>query len=148
MTDSPQSAGGIARAAKLTPERRSEIASDAARRRWANPGPNGCVRAGSIIPETASLSRTPKRTKQGRKMADKISKTHHEAIEAMKDQLLIVLIERAGGEAAISAAEIDATGDRNLVMSLDGTCFHFAVKPKNLRTPGDIRIMRPDYDEH
>lgn len=87
-------------------------------------------------------------------MADKISKTHAQAIEAMKDQLLIVLIERAGGEAAVSVAEIDATGDRNLVMSLQGTWFHFAVRPKDVpdeTAARDINIMRvekPDYDEH
>lgn len=50
------------------------------------------------------------------------SKAHpvaRDAIEAMKGQLLIVLVERLGGEITIPVAEIDATGDRNLSMQLN-----------------------------
>lgn len=83
-------------------------------------------------------------------MAEKLSRTHAQAIEAMKDQLLIVLIERLGGEASINVEEIDATGDRNLLMSIDGTRFHFAVRKKSAPAQAvrEMIINRPDYDEH
>lgn len=83
-------------------------------------------------------------------MAEKLSRTHAEAIEAMKDQLLIVLIERLGGHANINVDEIDATGDRNLLMSIDGRSFHFAVRKKSApaEAVSQMIINRPDYDEH
>lgn len=59
-----------------------------------------------------------------------VSATHQMVIEAMKDQLLIVLIERLGGSVDIPVAEIDATGDRLLLMQLADRTFHFEVRKK------------------
>ena len=61
-----------------------------------------------------------------------LSYEHQQAIEAMKSQLLIVLIDRAGGEAFISTGEIDATGKYNLAMRVDPEAggFYFKVHEK------------------
>jgi len=47
------------------------------------------------------------------------SQLHHDLIESMKDQLLIVLFNRLGGKVSIPVSEIDETGMFNLTMSLD-----------------------------
>lgn len=61
-----------------------------------------------------------------------ISYEHQQVIEAMKSQLLIVLINRLGGAAYIPAEEVDETGQFNLAMSVDPKTrvFHFVVKRK------------------
>lgn len=62
-----------------------------------------------------------------------MSAEHRMAIDAMKDQLLIVLINRLGGDVDIPCAEIDATGDFMLAMQLDqrARIFHFEVGKKD-----------------
>lgn len=60
----------------------------------------------------------------------KLSYEHQMAIEAMKSQLIIVLVARLGGSIDIPATEIDATGDRNLAMSMNDGVFHFEVQKK------------------
>jgi uncharacterized protein YfaS (alpha-2-macroglobulin family) len=61
-----------------------------------------------------------------------LSYVHQQAIEAMKSQLLIVLINRLGGEVDLPVAEVDATGGYNLSFKLDPATktFHFVVKRK------------------
>lgn len=61
-----------------------------------------------------------------------LSYEHQQAIEAMKSQLLIVLINRLGGKVDLPAAEIDGTNKFNLAFSLDPTTrtFHFVVQDK------------------
>jgi hypothetical protein len=61
------------------------------------------------------------------------SQEHSDAIEAMKNQLLIVLIKRLGGKIKIPVAEIDGTGQDLLLMRLDQEQhrFEFVVKKKN-----------------
>ena len=63
---------------------------------------------------------------------DDFSPEHQQAIEAMKDQLLIVLINRLGGTADIPVNEIDDTGRFGLAMKLDpeARIFHFEVATK------------------
>lgn len=58
---------------------------------------------------------------------------HADAIEAMLQQLLIVLIKRAGGTVNIPVAEIDDTGHDMLAMQLlpDGQTFSFSVQRKS-----------------
>lgn len=58
---------------------------------------------------------------------------HQQAIEAMKSQLLIVLINRLGGNVEIPVAEIDGTGPFNLAMQLDPEtrAFTFTVQEKD-----------------
>jgi len=61
-----------------------------------------------------------------------LSYEHQMAIEAMKSQLIIVLVQRLGGKIDIPASEIDATGPFNLTMSVDGSTFTFQVVEKRL----------------
>ena len=67
-------------------------------------------------------------------MSDAIdfSQTHADAIEAMKNQLIIVLINRLGGKVKIPVAEIDGTGQYLLTMRLDQERrrFEFDVRKK------------------
>lgn len=61
-----------------------------------------------------------------------LSYEHQQVIEAMKSQLLIVLINRLGGDITIPVAEVDGTGKYNLAMSVDTKKgeFHFVVQSK------------------
>ncbi len=61
-----------------------------------------------------------------------ISPEHAAAIEAMKEQLLIVFLNRLGAKIDIPVAEIDGAGAFNLLMGadLEGT-FHFATERKH-----------------
>lgn len=58
---------------------------------------------------------------------------HANAIDELKDQLLLVLINRLGRDIIIPCAEIDATGGLVLSMSLnpDTREFHFVVSGKH-----------------
>lgn len=59
------------------------------------------------------------------------SKAHplaREMMEAMLPQLLIVLVARLGGNVTIPVAVVDATGDRNLAMSVDQDTKTFTFK--------------------
>jgi hypothetical protein len=53
---------------------------------------------------------------------------HADVIDNMKDQLLLVLIERLGGDVTIPVAEIDGTGGKTLAMSLDTKSREFNFK--------------------
>lgn len=62
--------------------------------------------------------------------------THPEALltkqlEAMKNQLLIVLVNRMGCRSIIPVSEVDATGGWMLEMAVDGTNFIFTTKKKH-----------------
>lgn len=61
------------------------------------------------------------------------SPEHRAVIEAMKDQLIIVLLKRLGGTQDIGTAEIDDTSQDLLMMSLDPETriFHFEVTKKS-----------------
>jgi len=61
-----------------------------------------------------------------------LSSSHQMAIEAMKSQLIIVLVQRLGGRVEVPAAEIDATGSVNLMMAVDDKtrAFTFEVAKK------------------
>jgi hypothetical protein len=67
---------------------------------------------------------------QGIDLARAEAPDHAAAIDDMKDQLLLVLIARLGGKVDIPVAEIDGTGDRMLLMSLNGRTFHFELRKK------------------
>lgn len=58
---------------------------------------------------------------------------HAQAIDDMKDQLLLVLLQRLGGDVKLPIAEIDATGSLLCSMQLvDGdTAFRFVVTRKS-----------------
>ena len=59
-----------------------------------------------------------------------LSYAHQQAIEAMKDQLIIALVRRLGGKVEIPATEIDATGGVNLWMAGNDGVFTFEVREK------------------
>lgn len=67
---------------------------------------------------------------QGIELARAVAPEHAEAIDNMKDQLILVLIARLGGTLDIPVAEIDGTGDRMLLMSVKGRTFHFELRKK------------------
>lgn len=52
------------------------------------------------------------------------------AIDNMKDQLLIVLIQRLGGKVSVPCAEIDDTGGLICTMGVEGRTFHFEIGKK------------------
>lgn len=61
-----------------------------------------------------------------------VSKAHSVAIEAMKNQLLIVLIKRLGGKIEIPVAEVDGTGGDLLLMeATEARTFRFEVRKKH-----------------
>lgn len=57
---------------------------------------------------------------------------HADVIDNLKDQLLLVLIERLGGDITIPVAEVDNTGGKLLNMSIDPKKreFHFTMVRK------------------
>lgn len=57
---------------------------------------------------------------------------HADVIDNLKDQLLLVLIERLGGDITIPVAEVDNTGGKLLNMSIDQKKreFHFTIGRK------------------
>lgn len=62
-----------------------------------------------------------------------LSYEHQQVVEAMKSQLLIVLVNRLGGAVDVPVAEIDGTGRYNLAMRVDRDTrvFSFVVQEKN-----------------
>lgn len=65
--------------------------------------------------------------------AQHASPAHYAVIEAMKDQLIIVLLKRLGGTLDLPQAEIDGTDQDLLMMSLDPDTrvFRFEVGKKS-----------------
>ena len=61
-----------------------------------------------------------------------LSYEHQQAIEAIKSQLLIVLINRLGGKIDLPVTEVDGTAKFNLAFSMDPKTrtFHFEVQDK------------------
>lgn len=68
---------------------------------------------------------------QGIDLARKLAPEHAQAIDNMKDQLLLVLIARLGGKVSIPVEEIDGTGGKVLSMALEGRTFHFELGHKH-----------------
>lgn len=69
---------------------------------------------------------------QGIDLAREHAPEHTALLDNFKDQLLLVLIARLGGDVMIPAAEVDATGNMLLSMSLDPEKrqFHFVLGRK------------------
>jgi predicted RNA-binding protein with PUA domain len=67
------------------------------------------------------------------KTGDVLPQELQHAISMMKEQLLIVLVNRLGGKADISVKEIDGTGDFFMIMEFDKDQeqFRFVVKRKD-----------------
>lgn len=58
---------------------------------------------------------------------------HAAALDAMKEQLLLVMLQRLGGKAEIPVSEIDNTGGLLMMMRLDPEkrVFHFEIRKKS-----------------
>ena len=65
---------------------------------------------------------------------DAVSPEHRALIELFKGQLLIALVRRLGNDVSIPVAEVDATGNVNLSLSVEhapgGPRFRLVVAPK------------------
>lgn len=68
---------------------------------------------------------------QGIELARALAPEHAQAIDNMKDQLLLVLIARLGGKVEIPVEEIDGTGGKVLSMALEGRTFRFELGHKH-----------------
>ena len=55
---------------------------------------------------------------------------HAALLDDLKDQLLLVLIRRLGGDVSIPVSEVDDTGGVLLMMSVTGNTFNFSVRQK------------------
>lgn len=69
---------------------------------------------------------------KGTDLAREFAPEHVAAIEAMKEQLLIVFLKRLGGKASIPVAEIDDTGQDMFAFRMDeNRVFHFEIMKKS-----------------
>jgi hypothetical protein len=69
---------------------------------------------------------------------NEVSVVHQQVIEAMKDQMLIVLIQRLGGKVEIPIDEVDGTGAFNLTMWLDSDAKKFVFEAVSKRAPDAV----------
>ncbi len=69
---------------------------------------------------------------QGIDLASAIDPVFARALDDMKDQLILVLVNRLGGAVDIPVVEIDSTGSAVLMMGVDqpGRSFRFEVRRK------------------
>ena len=56
---------------------------------------------------------------------------HADVIDALKDQLLIVFLNRMGGKLSVPVAEIDATGDYTMSFNVVDGVFNFQIGRKS-----------------
>ena len=56
---------------------------------------------------------------------------HAKALDDMKDQLILVLIQRLGGDVTIPVEEIDNTGGVTLLMGVTGQSLRFKIGAKH-----------------
>ena len=56
---------------------------------------------------------------RGTDLAREISPEHAALIDDLKDQLLIVFLNRLGGEIEVPVSEVDGTGEYTLSLSVD-----------------------------
>lgn len=71
-----------------------------------------------------------KLNEKARALQSLVSPDVRELIEHMKGQLLIVLVNRLGGEIKIPVGEIDGTVAFTLSMAIDGGIFTFKTERK------------------
>lgn len=69
---------------------------------------------------------------QGIDLANATDPAFAKALDNMKDQLILVLVNRLGGAVDVPVAEIDSTGSAVLMMEVDqaGQSFRFEVRRK------------------
>ena len=56
---------------------------------------------------------------------------HADVIDALKDQLLIVFLNRMGGKLSVPVAEIDATGGYTMSFNMADGVFNFTIGRKS-----------------
>ena len=56
---------------------------------------------------------------------------HAEVIDALKEQLLIVFLNRLGGQVSVPVAEVDATGSYTMSFNVVDGVFHFQIGRKS-----------------
>lgn len=56
---------------------------------------------------------------------------HAAVLDDLKDQLLIVLVKRLGGEVVLPVSEVDDTGQNTLSFKVIDRTFHFVVGKKS-----------------
>jgi hypothetical protein len=66
----------------------------------------------------------------GIEAARSIAPEHAAAMDNMKDQLLLVLVQRLGGKISIPVEEIDGTGRLIMLMKVEGRNFTFEIRKK------------------
>ena len=67
---------------------------------------------------------------KGTDLARSFAPAHAAAIDALKEQLLIVFLKRMGGRVSIPVAEIDDTGNDLFAFSVNDGVFHFEARKK------------------
>lgn len=69
---------------------------------------------------------------KGIDMARALGPEHAALLDDLKDQLLIVMVQKAGGKMSIPVADVDATGGLVLAFRVDmkTRTFHFEVQKK------------------
>lgn len=65
------------------------------------------------------------------RIADPKNAHYADAIDNMKDQLIVVLLKRLGSDVKIPVSEIDGTGGDVVSMSLNDNVFNFVVSQKH-----------------
>ena len=56
---------------------------------------------------------------------------HADVIDAFKEQLLIVFLNRLGGQASVPVAEVDATGSYTMSFNVVDGVFNFQIASKS-----------------
>ena len=67
---------------------------------------------------------------KGIDLARKNAPEHAAMLDDFKDQLLIVLLKRLGGNVILPVAEVDDTGGNVVSFCIKDRCFHFTVQKK------------------
>lgn len=67
---------------------------------------------------------------RGIDMARDEAPLHAAVLDELKDQLLLVLIRRLGGNVSIPVSEVDDTGGHLLAMSVENDVFNFELRKK------------------
>lgn len=67
---------------------------------------------------------------RGIDLAREAAPAHAAVLDDLKDQLLIVLIKRLGGDVSLPIAEVDDTGGYLLAFNIKDGAFNFELKKK------------------
>lgn len=74
---------------------------------------------------------TGERPRSGVDLARPFAPEHAAAIDALKEQLLIVFLKRLGGRVSIPVAEVDDTGSDLFAFNVVDGVFNFEIRKKS-----------------